>query len=281
MRVGPTHWWGDGAALPPEFGTLADDYFLASCNTAPTWEVAKGFEGHYDPAIIRLAAEAPLHRDAVERISLPRARGVVTMPLGEAIARRTSGRVFGPAPLPAELLGTLLFLGNGVRQVEAAGTPSVFYRRNAPNAGNLGSVEIFPIVMDVAGIDPGIYHFDSVHHDLARLRAGQFRDWLGACALYQVEFAGASVALVLTGAIARLRAKYGERALRFSLLDTGLVAENVYLVGAGLGLLVCATAGFVDAEINAALDLDGLDTAPLLVLLVGTPPERRAERGEQ
>jgi SagB-type dehydrogenase family enzyme len=273
MRVGPTRWWGDGAALPPEFGTLADDYFLASCNTAPTWEVAKGFEGHYDPAIIRLAAEAPLHRDAGTRVSLPRARGAVTLPLEEAIARRTSGRAFGLAPLPAELLGSLLFLGNGVRRVEAAGTASVFYRRNAPNAGNLGSVEIFPIVMDVAGVAPGIYHFDSVRHDLACLHAGQFRDWLGQRVLYQVEFAGASVALVLTGAIGRLRTKYGERGLRFALLDTGLVSENIYLVGAGLGLPVCATAGFVDAEINAALDLDGLDTAPLLVLLVGTPAE--------
>ena len=134
------------------------------------------------------------------------------------------------------------------------------------------------MVLDVEGLDPGMYHYDSVRHDLALLRPGDFRDWLREVVLFQLEFPEAAAALVLTGAIGRLRAKYGLRGYRFALLDAGHVSENIYLVATALGLQVSATAGFIDDEMDAALGLDGLDTATTLVLLVG-PSRTGAEPG--
>jgi SagB-type dehydrogenase family enzyme len=192
------------------------------------------------------------------------------MPLAQAIVRRSSGRDFGPRALTAEQLATLLYLGNGVQPAAEDGAGFKPRGRNAANAGGLGSVEIFPIVLNVADVTPGVYHFDSVRHDLARLHSGAFGTWLRERVLHQVEFAGAAVALVLTSAFGRLRAKYGERCLRFGFLDAGHVSENIYLVGTGLGLPVCATAGFVDAELDETLGLDGLEVAPVLILLAGT-----------
>src|SRR5262249_7012191 len=136
-------------------------------------------------------------------------------------------------------------------------------------SGNLGSVEIYPVIMNVAEVEPGIYHFDSVTHDLARLRGGQFATWLRERVFLQVEFSEAAAALILTAAIGRLTAKYGIRAYRLALLDVGHVSENIYLVSTGIGLEVCATAGFIDDELDSALGLDGLDDAALLVVLVG------------
>lgn len=270
MRVEAPRSQAHAGSLPAEYGTLAEEYLAATRNSSALKGLVKGHEVHYHPAILQLAAEAPLHLDGRPRVALP-PPAPVAMPLDAAIARRASGRNYAARPLPAAQLAALLLLGNGVSRTVAPGTAAAVHRRSAANAGNLGSIEIFPIVLDVAGVEPGIYHFDSVRHDLARLHAGQFRTWLRERILHQVEFANAAVALVLTSALGRLRAKYGERCLRFGFLDAGHVSENIYLAGAGLGLAVCATAGFVDAELDAALGLDGLDVAPVLVLLAGLP----------
>jgi SagB-type dehydrogenase family enzyme len=269
MRIAPPRHWDTAGSPGSGFGTLADEYLVATRDAGVTKALHKDYELHHDPAILQLAADAPLHLEDRPRVVLPPPLAVA-MPLAEAVVQRSSGRDFGPRSLTAEQLASLLYLGNGVRPVVDGGAEFTAHRRNAANAGGLGSVEIFPIVLNVAGVAPGVYHFDSVRHDLARLHGGEFRSWLRERVLHQVEFAEAAVALVLTSAFGRLRAKYGERCLRFGFLDAGHVSENIYLVGTGLGLRVCATAGFVDDALDRALGLDGLEVAPVLVLLVGT-----------
>ena len=53
------------------------------------------------------------------------------------------------------------------------------------------------------------------------------------------------------------------------MLDVGHVSQNLYLVATAMGLQVCATAGFIDDAVDAALGLDDLDAASMLVVLVG------------
>lgn len=272
MQIAPPRHWGSASAPHGDASSPADDYLVATRNASTTMLQRKDYEYHHHPDILRLVTEAPLHLDGRQRAALPPPR-TVPMSLSAAFEQRASGRDFGHRPLAAEDLATLLFLGNGTRPTPNHAAPGT-YRRNAANAGSLGSVELFPIALNVAGVAPGIYHFDSVRHDLARLHDGQFRAWLGERVLHQAEFADASVALVLTCAFGRLRAKYGERGLRLGFLDAGHVSENIYLVGGALGLRICATAGFVDAALDTALDLDGLALAPVLVLLIGNAPER-------
>ena len=141
--------------------------------------------------------------------------------------------------------------------------------RIVPNSGGLSSVEVYPVVMNITEIEPGIYHFDSVEHDLALLRAGQFRPWLEEIVLFQAELAAAAAALVLTSAVGRLQSKYGPRGYRLGLLDVGHVAQNCYLAATALGLRACATAGFIDAELDGALGVDGVEVSTMLVILLG------------
>jgi SagB-type dehydrogenase family enzyme len=257
-------------SLPEYFGTLADEYHQSTRNSKMSKRFAKGHEVHYSPYVQQLTAEAPLRREGVPRVALPLERAPVAMSVDEAITRRTSGRNYGSEPLPVDKLATVLYLGNAVRRVVEIGSQFRFYQRNVTNSGNLGSVEIFPVVMSVAGVEPGIYHFDTVGHDLARLHHGQFRTWLQDRVLFQLEFPRAAVAIVLACALGRLQSKYGQRGYRLGLFDVGHVSENMYLIGTGLGLQVCATAGFIDEEVDQALGLDGLEMASMLVVLVGT-----------
>jgi SagB-type dehydrogenase family enzyme len=188
------------------------------------------------------------------------------------LARRRSGRVYATEPLRATDLSTLLCMALGVHWTQDVSAERTTYRRSVTNSGNLGSAEAYPVVLSVDRVPAGIYHFDSVRHDLALIRRGHFREWLRECVLYQLEFADAAVAIVLTSAFGRLKAKYGPRGYRLGLLDIGHVSENAYLIATALGLAVCATAGFVDEELEPILGLDGLETAVSLVLLIGPDP---------
>jgi SagB-type dehydrogenase family enzyme len=255
-----------GITINPE--SIAAEFHVASRNQAAYKRFYKAHDIHYEPAIRELVTDAPLEFPGRRRIELPSADDFVESSVLSTIKARGSGRAFGSDPLPASTLGTILRHSNAVLS-SAQTSDGAFYRRAAANSGDLGSVEIFPIVLNVAGVDPGIYHFDSVRHDLAEIKTGHFGDWLREFVLFQTELSTAAVALVLTAAAGRLQAKYGIRGYRFALLDVGHVSENIYLVGTALGVQVCASAGFIDDVVDDALGLDGLDTASMLFVLVG------------
>jgi SagB-type dehydrogenase family enzyme len=207
---------------------------------------------------------APLHVQSERIVKLPTVNNDLDMTLEQAITTRRSGRTFASKPLDIRVLAKLLFLGNGSAPLLRGG-----FKRTYPNSGNLGAVEIFPIVRDVGEIEPGIYHYDTVHHQLSCLQLGEFHQWLCSNVLFQLEFSQASVLLILTGAIGRLTAKYGVRGYRLALLDVGHVSQNIALMATALGLISCPTAGFIDDELDQALKLDGLETASLLAIAVG------------
>lgn len=249
-------------------GPLAAQYHDMSRNPSALKHVQSGHQVHYDPEILKLAADAPLQITGAEKTSLPPTDGLASMPLDRAIQERRSGRDFRHGRLKASELSTILYLSNGIRSQHAIGSNAA-YSRNVPSSGNLGSIELYPIILNVEGVAPGIYHFDTLQRDLALLKRGRYGRWLQHCVLYQSEFPRASAALVLTAAFGRLAKKYGPRAYRLAHLDAGHVSAHCYLVGTALGLNVCATAGFIDTELDKALGLDGVEAASMLVLLIG------------
>ncbi len=255
-----------GITINPE--SIAAEFHVASRNQAAYKRFYKAHDIHYEPSIRELVTDAPLEFSGRRRVELPRADDSVEGSVLSTIKARGSGRAFSSDPLAPSTLSTVLRHSNAVMN-SAQTSDGAFYRRAAANSGDLGSVEIFPVVLNVAGVDPGIYHFDSVRHDLAEVRAGHFGDWLREFVLFQTELSTAAVALVLTAAVGRLQAKYGIRGYRFALLDVGHVSENIYLVATALGLQVCASAGFIDDLVDDALELDGVETASMLFVLLG------------
>jgi SagB-type dehydrogenase family enzyme len=272
VRLASTHSPG-AEQLGDEYGALDEHYHVSTRNNSFTKDCYKAHETHYSPWVQQLVADAPLHREDLSRVSLPEpSLDSLQMSVGEALARRRSGRVYGSEPLKAVDVSTLLAGALGVHRTLNASEQRITYRRTVTNSGNLGSVEAYPVVLAVDDVPPGIYHFDSIRHDLALLRGGFFREWLRELVLYQLEFADAAVAVVLTSAFGRLKAKYGPRGYRLGLLDVGHVSQNAYMIATALGFAVCATAGFVNEELETVLGLDGFETAASLVLLIGPNP---------
>ncbi len=251
--------------MPNQFGF--EDFHIASKNSAAFKYVLTSHKLHYDPRIVTLQIEAPLHLASTRYIELTVPTGLPDKGVRETIVSRTSSRAFGSLAISEKQLSIVLFHANGVQQTSRS---DVIYKRNVPNSGNLGSVEIFPIVLNVEDIESGIYHYDSVLHRLSLLNEGCFVDRLRDEILFQPEFSDAAVVLVLTSAIGRLAEKYGQRGYRLGLLDVGHVSQNLNLVSTSLDLNVCSTAGFIDDSIEMLLGIDGLQRCVLLMVAVGT-----------
>lgn len=205
-------------------------------------------------------------------IKLPIDAEKITMSLEEAITTRFSGREFSPKPLPLSKLAKILYLANGVRKKPLPG-PRPAHDRNVPSSGGLASVEVFCIVMNVEGVEPGIYHSDSVYHELRLLKKGHFAKWIEEFVAMQIEGSEPPVVFVLTSAIGRLNQKYGPRSYRLGLMDVGHVSDNIYLTCTALGLNVFAYNGFIDTTLNYALDLDPFERSSFLCLAAGLRPE--------
>jgi SagB-type dehydrogenase family enzyme len=249
----------------------ADTYHFASRDVSVHQRIKKAYEIHYDPRIGDLVRTAPRRRARHERARVMDQCLPLSKPFDEVLDERRSRRRFDGGALPAQALATLLRRSVGVRD-RGTVSKALVYDRIVPNSGNLGSVEVYPIVMNVEGTEPGLYHFDSVSYELALLKAGHFGEWLRSSVLFQVEFARAAAVLVLVSSVGTLRSKYGARSYRLAMLDVGHVSAFLYLVGAALELQVCATAGYADDELDRLVGADGLDVASMLILAVGPQP---------
>jgi SagB-type dehydrogenase family enzyme len=116
---------------------------------------------------------------------------------------------------------------------------------------------VYPIVRDVVGLAPGVYHYAVQRHGLELLRTGNFRQEVFEAALSQEMLLRASFVLVLTGLFARVHWKYVDRSYRYILLEAGHLGENVYLAATSLGLAPGAIGAYFDDDINRLLGVDG------------------------
>ncbi len=202
----------------------------------------------------------------VEKIVLPEPERDGGTPLWRTIRQRRSVRNFGPEALSLPELSQLLWAVQGV-----TGRINAFALRAAPSAGALYPTETYLIVNSVAGLEPGIYHFDAENHALACLRKGSFAREASAAALGQHMAARAAVVFLWSSVFDRAKWKYGQRAYRYVYLDAGHIAQNLALAAVALGLGSCQIGAFFDDELNELIGLDGENESVIYLSVVGRP----------
>lgn len=253
-------------------GSSADIYHTESCNKKAAKLNRASYEMNYErSAGSALGSEPQTFEDRSAqdiRIKLEVNALSVDMSIEAAITDRRSNKEFSIDKLPLSHLAKILYLANGERVPSSSSRSHSQF--NSPSAGGLASTQLDIFIMNVEGVDPGIYRFDRRAHELVLKKKGNFATWLKEFAILQVEFAQAAAVIILSCDMARLAEKYSIRAYRLGLMDAGHVSQNVYLVAQALDLCVCATAGFIDSEINSALGFDGLDRCALLALGIGS-----------
>jgi SagB-type dehydrogenase family enzyme len=195
----------------------------------------------------------------LEELDLPNVQ------LVDTIRARRTVRSFSEEPLTLNDVSVLLALSAGI-----TGQSGRQLLRAAPSAGALYPIETYLSVRNVTGVEPGLYHFDWPDHALTRL-GDAAADAVSRVCCWQPQAAQSAVVVFLAGMVQRTVKKYGDRGLRYVLLDAGHQAENLWLAATAMGLGCMTTGGFFDDEANDLFRLDGLAESMLYVAFIGHP----------
>lgn len=197
-------------------------------------------------------------------VALPRDFSV---PALDALTAISAGPA-AAAPLDLERLAALLFFSAGVTKRSAYPGGGTMYFRAAPSTGALYQTEVYVVAGDVAGLEPGVYHFSPGDFVLRRLREGDFRGAL-AIAAADEDLAGRSATLILSAIYWRNTWKYQARGYRHLFWDSGSMLSNLLAAATALDLAARVVTGFVDLEVNGLLALDAEKEGALVLAPVG------------
>jgi SagB-type dehydrogenase family enzyme len=212
--------------------------------------------------------EKPFDPHAKRIALLPRDQWnqLVRVDLLSAITQRQSHREFKHESLTLEELSFLLWATQGIRQYIHQGAAF----RTVPSAGCRHAFETYLCVFNVEGVEPGVYRYLPVEHELlfefAEERAAQK---LIRAALGQ-SFAGRSaVTFIWTVLPYRMEWRYGIAAHKVIAIDVGHVCQNLYLACEAIGTGTCAIAAYDQELMDQLLRLDGKDEFTIYLAPVG------------
>ena len=196
------------------------------------------------------------------RIELPAPQTEGSMSLESALFKRRSVRSYQNRPLSLISVSQLLWAAQGI-------TNSMSFR-TAPSAGALYPLEVYVFAGNVEGLSAGLYRYNNRSHRLDRLDERDRRDDLCRAALGQTPVRQAPAVFLITGVGRRITAKYGNRGMRYMLMEAGHVAQNICLQTTALDLGSVAIGAFSDREAADILKLNP-EESPLYIIAVGKP----------
>ncbi|HET8578641.1 MAG TPA: SagB/ThcOx family dehydrogenase [Methylomirabilota bacterium] len=179
-----------------------------------------------------------------------------------------AGRETAKRELDLEQLAALLFFSAGVTKQKTYPGGGTAHFRAAPSTGALYQTEVYVVAGDVAGLEPGVYHFCPGDFALRRLRAGDFRGAV-AVAAGDEALAAERAVLILSAIYWRNTWKYQARGYRHLFWDAGAILANLLAAAGGLDAPARLVTGFVDREVNALLGLDRAKEAALVLAPLG------------
>jgi len=192
------------------------------------------------------------------KLSQPRTRGSVS--IEEALLKRRSVRSYTGVPLSIGELSQLLWAAQGMSHPRGY--------RTAPSAGALYPLELLVAVGRVGALSPGVYRYDPHRHEIVLHRQGDMRANLRHAALDQSAVGNAPAVLIFCAVYERTTRKYGERGVRYAMMEAGHAAQNVHLQVVGLGLGTVLIGAFRDDQVKSVLELGG-NEEPLYLMPVG------------
>ena len=225
----------------------------------------------------RIARESPMPEPVKH---YPRARQIALLPPrseGEfpaALLARRTWRRFSSTPLAFSDLSTLLGLTWKIREWMPVPPLGRFALKTSPSGGALHPIEAYVMARNVAGIAPGIYHYDADRHRLELVKSGATKAQITAYLAGQDWFSHAPVVVLMTAVFTRTQWKYKfARAYRVVLAEAGHLCQTFCLTASWLGLAPFCTMALADSKIDAALGIDGVTEGVLYAAGVGNIPE--------
>ena len=186
----------------------------------------------------------------------------------EAVANRLAPQDEGAALDSASLAALLFYTAGRIRQREFSGAGTVTFRA-ASSAGGLYPIEVYAVCGELPDLAAGVYHFSPIDFALRQLREGDYRLALSQAAGDDLGVAAAPVTLVCSAVFWRSAWKYLARSYRYCFWDNGTMGANLLAAAAALGLPAKVLMGFIDAQVNDLLGIDGRREASLCLASIG------------
>jgi SagB-type dehydrogenase family enzyme len=195
-------------------------------------------------------------------VTLPEPRLDGDLSVEAALLERRSRRSFARSPLNLQEVSQLLWAAQGFTDRQGG--------RTVPSAGALYPMEIYLAAGNVENLPAGVYRYRPRERKLIPNGKGDRRAGLAAAAWGQDWMKAAAAVVVIAGVYGRTTKKYGERGVRYTHMEVGHVAQNVYLQAVSLGLGTTIVGAFKDSEMKRLLGLRD-NEEPLALLPVGRP----------
>ena len=205
--------------------------------------------------------------DSLPRVALPSGGKAAT--LLELMARRRTVRAAAAPSISLSQLADCLYAGMGITGFTANCVGSLPLGMT-PSGGARNPYEAYVFVRNVDGLEPGIYHYSALDHDLARVSDAMPRlseliggqDWADEMPCM----------IVLTADLRRTMWNYRDpNAYRVVLIEAGHIGQNVMLAATQHGLTACPTAALSQARIRSLLDLKRITDAPVYAMTLAVP----------
>lgn len=206
-------------------------------------------------AVSFLVMASSIYGDDMAKMRLPKPKTKGTVSAEETIEKRRSVRSYGTREVSFDDISQLLWACQGITDASRG-------LRAAPSAGALYPLEVYLVKKD------GIFHYRPEGHDLEKVSGKDVRVDLAAAAYGQRYIADAPISIVISAVYERVMSKYGERGIRYTDMEAGHAAQNVFLQAVALGLDSAPVGAFSDQAVGAILDLPK-DVKPLYILPVG------------
>lgn len=216
--------------------------------------------------------DAPQVRERHD-LPIPRAQSHLI----DLLMRRQTIRIFDEAdPMTADELSTVLYYTFGCQAYAQLIPGLTGLRKTSPSGGALHPIEAYPLVLNVAGVPNGIYHYNVRRHGLdliQPLSQAEAEGLAESFTLGQSYFRSAHVLFILTARWYRNFWKYRKapKSYRVIHVDAGHLSQTLYLLATDLGLGAFYTGAINDMNIEDALGIDGLEEGVIGVSGCGRP----------
>ncbi len=247
----------------PSITTESGRYFLTDrIRDEVNFYCTRQSEGGEPPPVQKPARQG----SAIIPLPSPDTWSIASCDLQTAIASRESHRKFTRAPLELEELAFLLWSTQGVRKVlhEAA------VLRTVPSAGCRHPFETYLGILNVTGLEPGIYRYLPLDHALVYERdIPNLPGYLTAACRGQAFAGRAAVTFIWTAVMARTEWRYAEASYKVIALDAGHVCQNLYLACETIGCGTCAIAAYNQGLADELVGVDGNEELTVYIAPVG------------
>jgi SagB-type dehydrogenase family enzyme len=175
------------------------------------------------------------------------------------------------APLTLRQLGEFLFRTARIRHTMREGKNELS-DRPYPSGGACHELEIYLVVRNVDGAEPGLYHYNPAGHDLETV-AGPAKPLTALSDVARISTLMTTppqVTLVIAARPGRVMWKYQSMAYALTLKHVGVLYQVMYSVATAMGLAACALGGGDSDAFAAATGLDYLAETSVGEFILGS-----------